>query len=279
MIRTEKDMSQNETSNADLIELAAWAKKAPDHLFYKTPINLDAIGSYWGIDKIIRTNIPHDLGLSGFVNRDVSEHAVVVLNENESPGRQRFSCAHEYAHLILSDTEGPHQFCRQPNQSNKTLERRCDALAAEILMPREIFCDAVDHFGWTLGSVGKIASHFQVTLLAAARRILDFFTEPVLMSQWRPSKNHASVKLNYKWSFPNSHARHFKPQVWWKSSPDALAAIYEAFNDRGLIAGSSKVLVTADCETKYRLVSTEALGIGTGVMRNVVGFHYLARRA
>ena len=58
---------------------------------------------------------------------------VVVYSSSLSPARRRFTVAHELGHAVFENT-GPN--CPR---YGRELERICDLLAAEFLMPREVF--------------------------------------------------------------------------------------------------------------------------------------------
>ena len=61
----------------------------------------------------------------------------VLLREGRSPSRQRFTLAHELAHLLLlGDTELALEF-RQVRRGRDAEESLCDDIAAALLMPTE----------------------------------------------------------------------------------------------------------------------------------------------
>jgi hypothetical protein len=79
------------------------------------------------------------------------------------------------------------------------------------------------------------------------------------------------------WSQPNQAAKKLKPEARWKSEPESLVPLYQAFESSALISGPTRVLVSQEGESRYKWVFTEALGVGKGEKRRVLGFHYLAR--
>jgi hypothetical protein len=238
------------------------------------PVDLESLGSYWGVQKIVK----RELDIAGLLYRLHGNRSVVFVKETDSLGRQRFSCAHEFGHIIMAGNEFGQFSCRKANQIDRTLERCCDIIATEILMPRRLFCSAADQYGWTLRAVRDLAHHFQVSISSAAIRLLELAREPILMSAWRADST-PLLKLKLRWSRPNDLAKTLKPDVRWKAGPDALPTVYQAFEATCFKSGSSRVLVRSKGESIYRTVLTEALGIGSGRERTVFGFHYLLRTA
>ena len=88
---------------------------------------------------------------------------VIVYSSSLSPGRRRFTIAHELGHAVFEST-GPN--CPR---YGRELERICDMLAAEFLMPREVF---VARAGKSLhpGRVLMLARDFGTSVMATALR-------------------------------------------------------------------------------------------------------------
>ena len=88
---------------------------------------------------------------------------VIVYSASLSPARRRFTIAHELGHAVFEST-GPN--CPR---YGRELERICDMLAAEFLMPREVF---VARAGKSLHPerVLKLARDFGTSVMATALR-------------------------------------------------------------------------------------------------------------
>lgn len=111
---------------------------------------------------------------------------VVVLNGADWPRGRLFSLLHEYAHLLLRtgglcDTTTD----RHAASSDRRMEARCNAIAAEILMPKAAVLaqDAVvardpDH-QWTLGELIDAARPFGVSVEAYLRRLVTLERVPL----------------------------------------------------------------------------------------------------
>lgn len=95
-----------------------------------------------------------------------------------SPGRQRFSIAHELAHTFFDNAADSYQLRtagkdRLPDAAWK-LERLCDEGAAELLMPEPEFCAALDAQGFHAEAIPTLAERFRVSLEAATLRAVEF---------------------------------------------------------------------------------------------------------
>lgn len=127
------------------------------------PTDLDALG--------LRLNIyavdTEDLPFSGELRRD-EQGFRIVCSKHLSPARRRFTIAHEMGHAIL-ETSGP----RCPRVGGE-LERICDKLATELLMPEPSFL----HCAGSTVSVHKVfelADLFGTSLSATAIRCAELF--------------------------------------------------------------------------------------------------------
>ena len=255
-----------------LSPLSTWAQHMPADLWSTLPIDLDRVGAHWGVKKIIERR----LDAAGLLYRLDKGGSVVFVKQGDSKGRQRFSCAHELGHIVMADERSPQFACRKPSQTNRALERCCDIIATEILMPRKLFCATADSQGWSLNAVRPLAERFCVSITAAAIRLLEFMEEPVLMTSWRVEES-PLVRLKRRWASRNQAAKSMRPEVRWRTGPEALLPLYQSINRSGVVGGTSKVLMHIDRESRYSPVQTEALGVGRGDERTVLGFHYLSR--
>ena len=125
---------------------------------------------------------------SSFEQRDISgfcltdpEFPVIYLNNSVAKTRQSFSLIHELAHLLLNVNglskfgENYAEFLPIPDRN---VERFCNAIAAEVLMPSEDFDFATRHLpargsGIDDSHFASIARRYSVSREAVARRLLD----------------------------------------------------------------------------------------------------------
>ncbi len=122
----------------------------------------------------------------------------IFLNSKQTRLRHRFSLAHEVAHILLeplAKDSVTHRKAFAPDQDPnfKRIERICDAMAAEILMPEPKFVKAADEMGWTLGTAAFLATRFDVSLEAATRRFVDLFPEPCTLVRWKLNSTSSAV--------------------------------------------------------------------------------------
>jgi len=126
--------------------------------------SLDALARKLGVSRIVEQRLAFEGGLFKLPDGEL----VIKLNSESSFVRKRFTLAHEIAHLLL-DTVPAH---RSTNRTDKALERACDTVAAELLMPSKEATDFICGLG--LPSPEKlqaIASRYNVSLQTAALRV------------------------------------------------------------------------------------------------------------
>lgn len=104
---------------------------------------------------------------------------LVVSNSTASPGRRRFTVAHEVAHYLLHRDRIPPQgiFCKEEDVSRrggKDIEKEADTFAAALLMPLHDLRRQIDPKAKpTLADLGALAERYGVSLTAATLRWLE----------------------------------------------------------------------------------------------------------
>jgi len=126
--------------------------------------SLHALARKLGVTRIIEQRLPFEGGLFQLPDGEL----VIKLNSESSFVRKRFTLAHEIAHLLLN-TVPAH---RSTSRTDEALERTCDLIAAELLMPSA----EVSDFARGLGppspeKLRGIASKYAVSMQAAALRV------------------------------------------------------------------------------------------------------------
>ncbi len=106
------------------------------------------------------------LPISGELRPD-EDGFVIVYSASMSEGRKRFTIAHELGHAVFEQT-GPN--CPR---HGRELEKMCDMLASEFLMPYDVFHDRV---GRSIGppEVFQLAREFGTSMAATAVRCRQF---------------------------------------------------------------------------------------------------------
>ncbi len=128
--------------------------------------SLDALARKLGVSRIIEQRLPFEGGLFQLEDGEL----VIKLNSESSFVRKRFTLAHEIAHLLLN-TVPAH---RSTDRADKDLERTCDLIAAELLMPTEEATDFISGLGLpSPENLKAIASRYTVSLQTAAIRVHD----------------------------------------------------------------------------------------------------------
>jgi IrrE N-terminal-like domain len=125
---------------------------------------LEILAKRLGVESIVQERLPFE----GGVFRQPNGKLLIKLNASNSFVRRQFTLAHEVGHILLGDMSGRRMAC----QSDPALERACDCIAAELLMPSK---DALP-FVRGLGSPGPdklkiIATRYGVSLHVAAIRV------------------------------------------------------------------------------------------------------------
>lgn len=142
------------------------------------------------------TGIPNDENVSGMIAVSSNNIApglpnnLIILNDREPIGHQKFTAAHELAHFLfdyIGGNEGEYFEALSINydegaESTLTLrEYRANKFAAELLMPRLAFVNRYLSLKNTKCNKGLIAStlsrDFDVSLTAVERRIRELNIE------------------------------------------------------------------------------------------------------
>jgi len=136
--------------------------------------------------SIVGSNIHRKLDVREFRGFALVDNLapLIFLNAADSKAAQMFTLAHELAHLWLgesgvSDTEAG----RLPEQA---IERWCNAVAAELLMPMRATRAAYQPELPLPEEIQRLARQFKVSTLVVLRRLFDagFITEAVLWQNY-----------------------------------------------------------------------------------------------
>lgn len=105
---------------------------------------------------------------------------IVINSRVLSLRRRRFSLAHEISHAWFEDPSGERYFLRtrdrqryESDERLRVLEKCCDAGAAELLMPQPWFAEEMGRRGFGGAAVPALAGAFDVSLEAAALRMVE----------------------------------------------------------------------------------------------------------
>lgn len=109
------------------------------------------------------------------------DQLIIKLNAFSPPVRQRFTLAHELAHLMLSPKA---TIAVQRSHVATDIESACDAIAAELLMPLEEVRE-LRGVPASVDALTRSARRFQVSLHAMAVRISELKIWKHAMGLWR----------------------------------------------------------------------------------------------
>ena len=127
---------------------------------------LEAIAAKCGVAAIIE----EPLSFEGGIFHLSDDRIVVKLNSCSNHRRRKFTLAHEIGHLLLSSLNKKSDALKCKESAG--LERACDAIAAELLMPAGQVRMMVAELKFSSPQNLRIlASRFGVSLLVAARRV------------------------------------------------------------------------------------------------------------
>ena len=137
------------------------------------PTDLIGIAHEFGTD-VYSTPLPK--GVSGMIKRDPSYETdsgfVIFVDADEPPYRQRFTAAHEIAHLLLhkdfiGDGIEDNYLLRAEGLSNRQ-EAEANSFAADLVMPKVLISEAMSA-GHT--TVDELARAFNVSKIAMGIRL------------------------------------------------------------------------------------------------------------
>jgi Zn-dependent peptidase ImmA (M78 family)/transcriptional regulator with XRE-family HTH domain len=102
-----------------------------------------------------------------------AEARLIVLATSTVPWRQRYTCAHELAHLLAADDQGVHldRDVFDRSQAKAPSEARANAFAAAFLMPEQTLRDTVGKGGLTEAAFAALACDLKVSPSALAIRL------------------------------------------------------------------------------------------------------------
>lgn len=180
--------------------------------------------------------------ISGFCLRD-QDFPIIYLNNSTTKTRQIFSLLHELAHL-LSSINGLSKLDqsyieRLPNEERQ-IEKFCNAIAAEVLMPTDDFQQQAQRFPADVERASEqqfsdLAAHYGVSREAVLRRFLDqgrvsavFYEHKakVWAAQKKPSEGgnwYASQNVYLSDRFAKEVvSRHYRHQISVEQAADLL---------------------------------------------------------
>ncbi len=230
-----------------------------------------------GVKKIVKAN----LGKTSAVLLRFPDGYIIKVNSNNHPYRQNFSCAHEIGHILL-DKLGIERYTNHiqyrtfnPQKSSnlraKAKERLCNVVAAELIMPSDIFKKHLLNIGISVNAIERLSRQFMVSSPAVAIRIAEVSPKPCIVLNWAPRRNNKSRSLKLIQQINSDSLQrdriNYFPVHASVSYPSTLHTAY--LTDK--ITKSRKLFKNGNIKKSFLL---ESKGFGSGETRYVISIAF-----
>ena len=128
------------------------------------PTDLRALCARLNVTEVLDDD---DIPVVGELRRENGSFRILCA-AGQSAARRRFTIAHELAHVLFESTG------RGAPRVGADLERLCDMIAAEVLMPSAIFQAALTQAVVDTSVVRLLAARFETSLTATVLRCAEF---------------------------------------------------------------------------------------------------------
>lgn len=243
----------------------------------KPPFLPKEYSRFVNINDIQKTN----LGDTSAILLKLHDGYVIKVNQDHYQVRQNFSCAHEIGHIIFNDLPLADYISsieyRTYNSSKKrqiqarAREILCDAAAAELLMPELVFRKYLSTFGLSITAVEYLANIFQVSILAATRRITEVSIEPCVANLWYPWPKYKPKGLRADMGRPSFGKTNYIPVHKYVNIDSVL---YKAYQNDTIV----KTWRLFKNINSAKRLSMEAKGFGRGETRFVISLAFPDRQ-
>ena len=163
----------------------------------RVPVNIKSVAKTLGAENVQRA----DISVAGML-LPTDESFRILVNKNESRERQRISCAHEIAHFIFDPKFKP-SMRQDARQAPNALERNCEKLAAQLLMPEPTFSRYANADVFSIRSIINLAKAFQTSIKATTIRALEVIDEPCIAVFSEMSIGRTGTRLRIRWDCQN----------------------------------------------------------------------------
>lgn len=158
------------------------------------PLDLEKLASHLSVSEIRLT----PLAMRGRIAVE-GPRVSIEINAEDPPFVQRFTLAHEIAHLVVED--GRVRAAVRQGRAVESLDRRyyeevervCDLLAGELLLPEEWLKDHLDLHTPSLSTAQSIAVVARVPLTFVVKRAIERGLWRASASGWTMHRGHARV--------------------------------------------------------------------------------------
>jgi len=173
------------------------------------PIDLSLIYRHFGIPTPLRAPLADQQGI--LVD---SEAGVILIKEDDSIVRQRFTEGHELVELLFDARERLLGGAGvKPTWNEQKKEQLCDHGAADLLMPQSSFLPRLHDSGISLSTGRTLANLYQTSLLATLVRMIQYGLGAYALVMWHCAlKRREMESLNNLAVLPQKKLR-----VWWRT--------------------------------------------------------------
>jgi len=185
-----------------------------------------------------------------------------VVDDEQHWSRQRFTIAHELAHIVLFSEFGDDPEALRHLRSPAlwtVIERACNAAAAEVLMPAADVLSATERFGLDPEGLGGLQARYAVSWSALLVRLGEVLSLPVAV--FRQHARHRSEEVQWRvhrfygagqglWLPVGMTTRHFSVPVVEQAAANGLAEarlIIDAPRETEVWALASSLIEAREC--------------------------------
>lgn len=230
-----------------------------------------------GVKKVVKDN----LGKTSAVLLRFPDGYIIKVNSNHHPYRQNFSCAHEIGHILL-DKLGVERYTNHIEyrdfnpQKNSSLrasmkERLCNIVAAELIMPSDIFKEHLLKIGISVNAIERLSTQFLASSPSVAIKIAEVSPKPCIVLNWAPFRNKKSRSLKLSRQVNSDSFKkdnnNYSPVHTSVSYPSTLHTAYHT--DK--IVKSRKLFKSGNIKKSFLL---ESKGFGSGETRYVISIAF-----
>jgi Zn-dependent peptidase ImmA (M78 family) len=126
-------------------------------------------------NSVVRHDNTRRLGVDEFRGFAISDPYApfIFVNSRDAKAAQIFTVAHELAHIWLGATGVSNPDPRKRRGDFASLERTCNEIAAEVLVPQDSFLKLWSSDKTTDTNVKQVAAYYRVSSMVALRRAND----------------------------------------------------------------------------------------------------------
>ena len=231
------------------------------------PVDLHSLALSRGITSIKEAQLE---ALDAFLMPGKDGGYAVVLNSQHSRTRRRFSLAHEIGHVLLAEQE-PHVQFRRPScggTARDPVERACNLLAAEMLMPTEPFMRNAEAYDWRIQGGIALSQLFDTSLESTFRRYVELANGSVVLVKWALNSSNYPTHI-----VPPVVAKNSVRIVGFDRRYDLLRfpSLHQAYTQDGIWRGDVgfEILPRGYSFPVVRSYPTESMGYNQGGRRQV----------